>query len=148
MKNTFVTTDLRNIGVDDNVCNKIMTISAGLEPAIFCSVGRRVIHCAMRPRWVVSCRMVNFWAFIYSQILRAQVYLMKTSEKHVTIMSNSSWDNTESRIFLYITDKRLQCYWLGVWHTLVILHLGGQVKECLEEGNPDYFQVMLNWRPH
>ena len=50
MKNTFVTTNLRNIGVDDNVCNKIMTISAGLEPAIFCSVGRRVIHCAMRPR--------------------------------------------------------------------------------------------------
>ena len=65
-KNGFTDQLAKHIWIDDNVYNKTLTISAGLEPAIFCSVGRRVIHCAMRPRWLVGCRRVNFRAFIYS----------------------------------------------------------------------------------
>ena len=45
--------------------HKTITISAGLEPAIFCSVGRRVIHCAMRPMYVLTKGQISKFYYCF-----------------------------------------------------------------------------------
>ena len=35
------------------MCKKVSSLP-GVEPGIFCSVGRRVIHCATNPLWGVE----------------------------------------------------------------------------------------------
>ena len=53
------------------VSKKCFSISAGLEPAIFCSVGRRVIHCATRP---LVFKKVKFWILLFKSYKLLQIY--------------------------------------------------------------------------
>ena len=70
-----------------NVSEKFKkSIQAGIEPAIFCSVGKRVLHCATGPLILSkSFKLASFILFVINDKKNASV--SKISIKHACLVS-------------------------------------------------------------